>query len=73
MSYTSDHPVWVATCALCNSPVELETCKTDERGKPVHEACYVRKVRVYAGRVPIPPLHNVLARIDPSPYNFGPE
>jgi hypothetical protein len=56
MSYTSDHPVWVATCALCNSPVELETCKTDERGKAVHEECYVRKLRVCAGRVPIPIL-----------------
>jgi hypothetical protein len=45
MSYTSDNTVWVPTCALCNGPVELETCKTDERGRAVHEECYVRKIR----------------------------
>jgi len=28
-------------CSLCNEPVELETTKTDESGKPVHEECYV--------------------------------
>ena len=32
-------------CALCNRPVELETAKTDEQGHPVHEQCYVQKVR----------------------------
>jgi hypothetical protein len=56
MSYTSDASVWVPTCALCNSPVELETCKIDERGSAVHEECYVRRMRVNARRVPIPPL-----------------
>jgi hypothetical protein len=30
-------------CSICNSPVSLETCNTDERGSPVHEECYVRK------------------------------
>jgi hypothetical protein len=49
------------TCAVCNSPVELETCKVDERGKPVHEECYVARCRVNAGRVPIPPLRKILA------------
>jgi hypothetical protein len=56
MSDTSAPPVWVPSCALCNRPVELETCKADERGSAVHEECYVRKVRVSADRVPIPPL-----------------
>jgi hypothetical protein len=56
MSYSSDHPVWTPTCAVCNGPVELETCNTDERGSAVHEECYVRKMRVKAGLVPIPPL-----------------
>lgn len=31
-------------CCICNSPVLLETCKTDEYGQAVHEECYVRKV-----------------------------
>jgi hypothetical protein len=54
------HPVLVPTCTLCNSSVTLEACKIDERGKPVHEECYVRKTRVNAGRVPIPPLRKTL-------------
>ena len=35
---------WVPTCALCNNPIKLEKCKTDECGKAVHEECYIRKV-----------------------------
>ena len=31
-------------CSLCNESVELETAKTDERGEPVHEECYVKRV-----------------------------
>jgi hypothetical protein len=45
MSYPSDVSVWVASCALCNNPVELETCNTDESGRMVHEECYVVKIR----------------------------
>jgi hypothetical protein len=63
MSDTSAPPVWVPTCALCNGSVQLETCKTDERGSAVHEECYVRKVRVGANRVPIPPLVVPLPRV----------
>ena len=32
------------TCNICNRPVTLETSKTDEHGKAVHEGCYVLKV-----------------------------
>jgi hypothetical protein len=28
-------------CSLCKLPVVLESSKTDEDGKPVHEECYV--------------------------------
>jgi hypothetical protein len=28
-------------CAICNRPVDLKTTKTNERGKAVHEECYV--------------------------------
>ena len=30
-------------CCICAGPIALETSKTDERGKAVHEECYVRK------------------------------
>ena len=31
----TDHICWV-----CNKPVDLQTAKTDDRGKVVHEECY---------------------------------
>ena len=30
-------------CCICAELIPLETSKTDERGKAVHEECYVRK------------------------------
>jgi hypothetical protein len=33
-------------CSICNEPVELETAKTDEDGKAVHEDCYIRRARL---------------------------
>jgi hypothetical protein len=30
-------------CSICAAPVPLETSRTDEDGKAVHEDCYVRK------------------------------
>lgn len=27
-------------CWVCGQVVSLETCKTDEKGRAVHEACY---------------------------------
>jgi hypothetical protein len=33
-------------CSICDEPVELETAKTDEDGKPVHEDCYIRRTRL---------------------------
>ena len=30
-------------CCICAEPVSLETSKSDECGKAVHEDCYVRK------------------------------
>ena len=29
------------TCPLCTEHVELETANTDEKGRAVHEDCYV--------------------------------
>jgi hypothetical protein len=33
-------------CSLCDKPVSLETSKTDEDGKSVHEECYALKMRL---------------------------
>jgi hypothetical protein len=32
------------SCAICECPVELEQCKTDENGDAVHADCYLAKV-----------------------------
>ncbi len=31
-------------CCICAGPIPLEKSKTDERGRAVHEECYVRKL-----------------------------
>jgi hypothetical protein len=31
-------------CCMCGMPVQLSSCKFDERGQPVHEDCYVAKL-----------------------------
>jgi hypothetical protein len=33
------------TCSICNKPVQPDIAVTDQDGKPVHEDCYVLKVR----------------------------
>jgi hypothetical protein len=33
-------------CRICGKPVTVETCKTDEGGKAVHEECYVLKLKL---------------------------
>jgi hypothetical protein len=37
-------PAHLPTCSVCSGPVSLETSKTDEHGKAVHEDCYVLKI-----------------------------
>ena len=32
----------IPICSVCHNPINLETTKTDEDGKPVHEDCYVQ-------------------------------
>lgn len=29
-------------CSICKQPIRLETAKTDENGKAVHEDCYLQ-------------------------------
>ena len=33
-------------CSLCNEGIELETVKTDEHGKAIHDECYLLKMRL---------------------------
>jgi hypothetical protein len=33
-------------CRLCDKPLALEACKTDESGQAVHEECYLLKIRL---------------------------
>ena len=35
-------------CSLCRKPVPLESSKTDENGKAVHEECYMLMLRLKA-------------------------
>jgi hypothetical protein len=38
-------------CAICGKPVAVETSKTDDDGKAIHEDCYVKSLKVeHAGR-----------------------
>jgi hypothetical protein len=39
MTYNRIEPSFL--CELCSEHVELETANTDEKGKAVHEECYV--------------------------------
>jgi hypothetical protein len=41
-------PIPSPPCTICDKPVPLETCKTDEAGKAVHEECYVLKLKLTA-------------------------
>jgi hypothetical protein len=41
------------TCHFCNKPVKLESAKTDESGRAVHEGCYLLSVMANGTR-PIP-------------------
>jgi hypothetical protein len=33
-------------CPVCNKPVSLESAKTDEHGRAIHEDCYVLALRL---------------------------
>jgi hypothetical protein len=35
----------IVKCAICGRPVSLETAKFSENGKPVHEECYLAKIK----------------------------
>jgi hypothetical protein len=39
-------------CSLCQMPVPLESSKTDENGKAVHEECYTLRLRLEQATTP---------------------
>jgi hypothetical protein len=39
-------------CSICNKPLDLKIAVTDQDGKPVHEECYVLKLRLEEARKP---------------------
>jgi hypothetical protein len=40
-------------CAICNTPVDLRTTKTNAQGKAVHEECYVLRQALKDASQPI--------------------
>jgi hypothetical protein len=42
----------VARCSICELPVSLETAKTDEYGRAIHEECYASKMGLNAAGSP---------------------
>jgi|HubBroStandDraft_6_1064221.scaffolds.fasta_scaffold785987_2 hypothetical protein len=65
-------------CGICNKPVELDIAVTDQDGKPVHEECYVLKVRQEDAKKP-PESRKTMGEDNVNPplwllpwvYNFG--
>jgi len=45
-----------SVCSICKQSVRLETAKTDENGKPVHEDCYLQHLMASL-QYPSPPHH----------------
>ena len=39
-------------CYICNRPIDLHTSKTDDRGRAIHEECYV--VATLLRMIPLP-------------------
>ena len=37
-------------CRICGKPVAVETSKTDESGRAIHDDCYVLKVKLEQAR-----------------------
>ena len=49
-------PEYRLLCAICDSPVELERCKTNEHGHAVHDDCYVTRMAPRPKRFPQRPM-----------------
>jgi hypothetical protein len=43
----TEHPEH--TCWICTKPIDLKTTKSDDRGRVVHEGCYVALCALNSG------------------------
>jgi hypothetical protein len=39
-------------CPICNKAVDIETAKTDEAGRAIHEGCYALSVSLFNATMP---------------------
>jgi hypothetical protein len=46
-------------CWICGNTVDLETCKVDEHGMPVHGDCYFLKVALASESMVPKPAHRI--------------
>lgn len=67
-------PQEILACAVCHKSVKLETAKTNERGEPVHEECYVQATLHWEGqsnRATLRPTGVNTSKNHPSPPNLS--
>jgi len=50
-------------CPICDKPLELETSKTDEDGRAVHEHCYIHSCWRHASN-PVTPTPEIEIQIE---------
>ena len=59
-------------CDICHKPVKLETSKTNELGKAIHEGCYLRRVSSKKATSPRkasrPPFFFFTFKLEHDPY-----
>jgi len=51
-------------CWLCGEALDLRTCKVDEYGEPVHEACYTARLALESGTRDCFRLASISARLE---------
>lgn len=44
--------IQVVRCSICEQPVSLESAKTDEYGRTIHEECYALKMKLKQATTP---------------------
>jgi len=44
--------IQVVRCSICEQPVSLESVKTDEYGRTIHEECYALKMKLKQATTP---------------------
>ncbi len=66
-------PISIHLCWLCGEAVDLRTCKIDEYGEPVHEACYTARIVLENAARKAPPSCRGVAHLSGAPITrYGP-